>query len=144
AVHAIDAIPWLTGRTITQVVAARAWNARLPQHPNFQDAAQIMLKLDNGGGVMGDLSYLASDGIAYASPQYWRVTCHRDAGVLETSFNRKSVELSSREATSSRSIPADTGNPTGCLDAFLNEIESLRSVEMLRTADVLDASRRTL
>jgi len=42
-VHAIDLIPWLTGRVITRIAAARAWNARLSQFPNFQDAAQFML-----------------------------------------------------------------------------------------------------
>lgn len=144
AVHAIDAIPWLTGRTIAQVVAARAWNARLPQHPHFQDAAQIMLKLDNAGGVMGDLSYLASDGVAYASPQYWRITCHGDLGVIEVSYNGKTIELSNRGDASPRAIAADPGNPTGCLDAFLNEIDGTPRAGALTTADVLDASRRTL
>jgi predicted dehydrogenase len=144
AVHAIDAIPWLTGRRIVQVVAARAWNARLPRVPHFQDAAQIMLNLDNAGGVMGDLSYLASDGVAYASPQYWRMTCHGDAGVIETSFNSKTVELSSQGDTSPRQIPTNDGNPTGCLDAFLDEIDGSSTPGVLTTDDVLDASRRTL
>ena len=94
AIHAIDLIPWLTGRSITGVVAARAWNARLPQHPQFQDAAQVMLKLDNGGGVLGDLSNLAPDGIGYSGEQYWRITCHGDAGVVETNYNAQSVTLS--------------------------------------------------
>src|SRR5439155_25293810 len=56
-IHAIDLIPWLTGRRIVEAVAARAWNARLGQFPHFQDAAQIMLRLDNDAGVLGDLSY---------------------------------------------------------------------------------------
>jgi len=72
AIHALDTIPWMTGRQIVEVVAARAWNARLAQAECFQDAAQLMLKLDNGGGVLGDVSYLVPDSFAYALKLYWR------------------------------------------------------------------------
>jgi predicted dehydrogenase len=140
-IHAIDLIPWLTGRRIVECVAARAWNARLPQFPDFQDAGQIMLKFDNGGGVLGDVSYLTPDGVAYAAMQYWRVTCHGDAGAIETSYNAKSVELATQTAAS---IPAEAGDPTGCLDAFLDEIDGSSPADALTTADVLDASRRAL
>lgn len=144
-IHAIDLIPWLTGRTIVEATAARAWNARLAQFPHFQDAAQLMLKLDNGGGVLGDVSYLTPDGVAYQAPQYWRVTCHGDEGVIETDYNAKFVELAQRDDKSVRQIPVESGDPTGCLDAFLDEIEGKRSrPDGLTTRDVLDATRRTL
>ncbi len=142
-IHAIDAIPWLTGRTIVEATAARAWNARLPQFPRFQDAAQVMLKLDNGGGVLGDLSYLAPDGVGYSADQYWRITCHGDGGVVETNYNAKAVTLAAGSET--KSIPAESNNPTGCLDAFLDEVAGTsRPAGALTTADVLDATRRTL
>ena len=141
-IHAIDAIPWLTGRTIVEATAARAWNARLPQHPKFQDAAQVMLKLDNGGGVLGDLSYLAPDGIGYAVTQYWRVTCHGDAGVIETNYNATTVALAA--AGEVKSIPVEASHPTGCLDAFFDEIDGTSKDGALTTANVVDATRRTL
>jgi predicted dehydrogenase len=141
-IHAIDAIPWLTGRTIVDATAARAWNARLPQHPQFQDAAQVMLKLDNGGGVLGDLSYLAPDGIGYSGEQYWRITCHGDAGVVETNYNAQSVTLSAGSEV--KQVPLDPGRPTGCLDAFVDEIAGSVRPGALTTQDVLDASRRVL
>ncbi|MEO6435614.1 MAG: Gfo/Idh/MocA family oxidoreductase [Tepidisphaeraceae bacterium] len=144
AVHAIDLIPGLTGRRIIECVAARAWNARLPQFPHFQDAAQIMLKLDNGGGVLGDFSYLAADGVAYAAEQYWRVTCHGDGGVMETSYNAKTVSLAKSADASPQSIPAESGDPTGCLDAFLDEIAGSPHDGALTTRDVLSASRQVL
>ena len=140
-IHAIDLIPWLTGRRIVEVAAARGWNARVPQFPQFQDAGQVMLKLDNGGGVLGDVSYLTPDGVAYGASQYWRVTVHGDAGSVETSYNVKSVELAIDKV---QSIVSDPGNPTGCLDAFLDEIEGKPRPDALKTSDVLDASRRTL
>ena len=38
-----------------------------------------MLKLDNKGGVLADVSYLAPDSCGYSVPQYWRFTvrCER-------------------------------------------------------------------
>ena len=141
-IHAIDLIPWLTGRRITECVAARAWNARLPQFPHFQDAGQVVLKLDNNGGVLGDVSYLTPDAIAYSATQYWRVTCHGDAGAIETSYNAKSVELATQTV---QSIPPEAGDPTGCLDAFLDEIDGgSPRPGALTSADVLDAARRAL
>ena len=144
-IHAIDAIPWLTGQNITHATAARAWNARLPQFPHFQDAAQVMLRLDNEGGVLGDLSYLAPDGVAYAAEQYWRVTCHGDGGAVETNYNARSVSLSRAADHSPQAIPLDPGRPTGCLDAFLDEIAGVqRDASALTTARILGATRQAL
>jgi predicted dehydrogenase len=141
-IHAIDLIPWLTGRTIAECVAARTWNANNPTVPGFQVAAQIMLRLDNDGGVLGDLSYLASNAAGYQSDQYWRVTCHGDAGVIEASYNEKVVKLDAR--TERKTLPAEPNDPTGCLDAFLDEVDGRSSEGVLNTATVLDATRRTL
>jgi predicted dehydrogenase len=143
-IHAIDLIPWLTGRRIAEVVAARAWNARLGEHPDFQDAAQFMLRLDNNGGVLADVSYLSPDGIGYAAPQYWRVTCHGAGGWVEAAYDAKSVLLARAADKSVESVPSDPGRPQGCLKAFLAEIAGHSEPGMLGTTQVLDASRRAL
>ena len=144
AVHAIDLIPWLSGRSITGVVAARAWNARLPQFPHFQDAAQIMLKLDNAGGVLGDLSDLAPDPVGYTAPQYWRVTCHGAGGFVETHYGATEVLLATNADKSVRQIPADADVPHGRLNDFLDEIAGTSRDGALTTADVFTASRTAL
>ncbi len=56
AVHALDLIPWITGHKFKRIVAARCWNALAKRCPHFKDAAQLMLEMDNGAGVMGDVS----------------------------------------------------------------------------------------
>jgi predicted dehydrogenase len=140
-IHAIDLIPWLTKRKIVEAVAAREWNARKAISPWFKDAGQIMLRLDNDGGVLGDVSYLTPDPIGYTPPQYWRVTCHGETGIIETNYNARTVELAT---TATQSIPNDPNDSTGCLDAFLDDIEGKRSEDRLSTADVLDATRRAL
>ncbi len=143
-VHAIDLIPWMTGRTIVEATAARAWNARVPQHPNFQDVAQMLLKLDNGASVFGDVSYLTPDAAAYSPMYYWRMLIHGDGGCIETGYNWKSVELTSATDKSPRQVQFDPANPTGCLDAFLAEIAGESKEGQLTSAKVVDATRRAL
>ncbi len=144
AVHALDLIPWMTGRQIAGVLAARAWNARLPQHPHFQDAAQLMLRLDNDGGATGDVSYLSPDDLGYAAPQYWRVTCHGAGGVVEAAYNSTRVSLAGRGNKSPREVPLDAASPDGCLNAFLNERAGVIESGALTTTDVIRASRWAL
>jgi predicted dehydrogenase len=143
-VHAIDLIPWMTVREITEVTAARAWNARLKEFPHFQDAGQFLLKMDNDGGVFGDVSYLSPDGLAYSAPQYWRVTCHGDKGVLEARLGELAVSYASATDKSVVSVPADPDRPAGVLQDFLDEIGGKTIDGALTTADVLDASFRSL
>jgi len=56
-IHGLDAVEWLTGTRIQQVLCARAWNQSFPEVPFFQNAAQAMLKLDNDAGMLMDVSY---------------------------------------------------------------------------------------
>lgn len=142
AVHAIDIIPWMTGRRIVQVVAARAWNARLPQAPHFQDAAQFMLRLDNHGGVLGDVSYLAAEGCGYSTDQYWRMAFHGSDGAIECGWNCRQVILMRNTDKQPQSISLDPGDPDAALDAFLNEVAG--GLASLTTDDVLNATRITL
>lgn len=74
AVHAIDYIRWATGLEFASINAARNWNAALAQAPDFKNAAQAMLTLQNDCGVLGDVSYLSPDGFGYRFPHYWRMT----------------------------------------------------------------------
>jgi predicted dehydrogenase len=144
AIHATDMIPWMTGRQIVEVVGARVWNARLPQHPHFQDCGQFMLRLDNNGGVLGDLSYLAPDGIAYTAPQYWRITCHGPDGVLEGNYGAKQVYLAQKADKSVRSIPADPDLNAGRIAEFVNAMKGKTTDGGLTNADVIRASKVAL
>ena len=126
------------------MVAARAWNARLKQHPAFQDAAQLMLRLDNGGGVIGDVSYLAPDGCGYTAPQYWRVTIHGDAGAAETSLAEGAVLLAKTDDKQFRRISLDPEKPAAYFDAFLAEIAGRTGDLDLTTAEVLQSARVAL
>ncbi|MGE5607740.1 MAG: Gfo/Idh/MocA family protein [Bacillota bacterium] len=142
AVHAIDVIPWMTGRRIVQVVAARAWNARLPQVPHFQDAAQFMLRLDNNGGVLGDVSYLAAEGCGYKADQYWRMMFHGSEGAIECGWNHPHVVLMRNADKQPQSVALDPGEPNVALEAFLSDIAGGQA--SLSSDEVLNATRITL
>jgi predicted dehydrogenase len=143
-IHATDLIPWMTGLAIKRVVAGRAWNARVPQFPHFQDAGQLMLELDNGGGVLGDVSYLAPDGIAYSAPQYWRITCHGSDGVLEGNYGARQVYLATRADKAVRTIEAEADDAMGRLNEFLAAVNRSSAPGSLGTAELLTASRAAL
>jgi len=55
----MDFLPWLTGFDIAAVEYARTWNAKAAVTPGFEDCAQFVIRLENGAGVIGDVSYLA-------------------------------------------------------------------------------------
>lgn len=144
AIHAIDLIPWLTGRQITEITAARTWTARPDLVPGFEDGAQLMLTLDNQGGVLGDVSYLSPDALAYSADQYWRITVHGTTGLVEGHYNAKTLSLASKHDTTPRTLPADPERKHGVIDDFLAELEGRPTDDALTTKDVLTASRQTL
>jgi predicted dehydrogenase len=144
AIHAVDLIPWLTGRSLGQVTAARAWNARVPQFPHFQDAAQCLLTLDNGGGVMGDVSYLAPDACGFKLPQYWRFTLHGSAGVIEAGVNLDTVLLATSADASPQAVPLDSASWPTPLEQFIDNVNGQSKPDSLTTASVLQATEFAL
>jgi predicted dehydrogenase len=139
AIHALDMIPWLTGRRIVEVVAARAWNARVSDADWFQDGAQLMLRMDNDGGVLGDVSYLSPDEGGYDVPQYWRVTLHGDAGLAEVT-PKGSARLWKEGRC--ETIGPDPDTPGSYLDDLLAEIAGLPPANGALTTDQVIASSR--
>ena len=144
-IHAFDLIPWLTGLEIKEVCAARCWNAKAAQTPWFEDCAQIMLKLENEGGVIADFSYLSPDKCGFAVRQYWRVTVHGDNGVLESQNGDKNLMFADSKAESPESIPCNEPRDGDTfLAQMLREIEGKPTPGQLTTDYVLKTSRIAL
>lgn len=144
AIHALDAIPWMTGRRIAEVVAARVWNGKTPQYPWFQDCAQLMLRLDNGGGVLGDVSYLNPDRCGYGVRPYWRFTIHGSGGLLETQCGEETLLLATHGDAAPRAVRAELVRRADYFDDFLCEVRGTPAQAELTTALVLQASRLAL
>ena len=144
AVHAIDAIPWLTGRAIVEVTAARAWNAKIRQHPGFQDGAMLLLRLDNNGGVLGDVSYLSSDRHGYQMAPYWRFTLSGTDGVAETGYNEKTVHLWRHDSDAAIEEPVEEPRIGGYFEDFLLDVAGTLAEDGLNTERVLRSTRIAL
>jgi len=144
AVHAIDIIPWLTGRRLVEVTAARGWCAGLPQHPTFQNGAALMLRMDNGGAVLGDVSYLSSDHHGYQMAPYWRFTIAGAEGVIETHCNAPCITLWRHDTEAVLEEPVAPNRTGGYFDDFLRDISGEPNPDGLNTQRVIESSRKAL
>lgn len=142
--HAFDIIPWITGLKFAQVNAARCWVAHPELCSTFASAGQVMLTMSNGGGVLGDVSYLTPDSFAYRNPQYWRITLWGNKGVLETSHTAEGITVAIDGETALRTELAAPANPGGYLKSFLHDIEGSSAEDELNTNQVLAAARVAL
>ena len=143
-IHAVDFIPPMTGRRIVEVTAARAWNARLPQHPHFQDGAIFVLRLDNDGVAMGDVSYLASDRHGYEMPDYWRFTISGTDGVIEAGCNLDLVRLWRHDTDEVIEETPDEPVKGAFFEDYLNDLSGSPNQDGLHTARVIESTRIAL
>lgn len=142
AIHAIDYIPWLTGLEIKSYAAARTWKAFDSGCDCFNDAAQFMLVLENGCGVLGDVSYAEPDSHGYKMPQYWRFTVWGTKGVIEFNCIEKPIKAWIQGETEPRIIEPEAYNGPRYLDWFLRDVAGQDSE--LNTALVLKRTRQAL
>jgi predicted dehydrogenase len=143
-IHAADAIPWITGLKFAVVHAARCWNAFVPEYPDFEDGGQMMLSMDNGCGVLGDVSYHAPSHAGYTLPLYWRTSFFGRRGILETSSTAKEIAHYPEGEKESKLLPLPEGIPGGYLESFLSDIRGEANEEDLCTEAVLRAARTIL
>lgn len=144
AIHAMDIIPWITGHRFVMINSARCWQGFYRADPHFRDAGQMMLTMDNGCGVLGDVSYFAPDSSGYTLPHYWRMTCWGERGVAEVSQTSTTIWVALAGEKEARQLPLPPARPGGYLEAFLHDIEGTTSDGELATAQVLQASRAAL
>lgn len=145
AIHALDVLPWITGLQFAEIQAARTWNAFAPDYPHFHDAAQMMFSLDNGCGVLGDVSYFMPNSMGYTLHLYWRMTFWGRKGVLETATTIDHIMLALDGETEPRREPLPAGNPGGYLQTFMDDISGQSEKnDALNTETVLASTRIAL
>ena len=143
-IHAIDALPWITGLEWAKINAARCWNAFAPEYPHFADAGQMMLEMENGCGVLGDVSYFAPDRAGYRMPYYWRTTFWGLDGVIETATTAKEIHLLGKDDDEVQILPLAPAQKGGHLRAFLADIAGETPHNGLDTAAVLRSARQVI
>jgi len=144
AIHALDLIPWMSGLEISGIDCARTWNAKASFAPHFADCGQFVLRLSNGGGVLGDVSYLAPDGSGFALSSYWRVTVHGTRGFAETHYQGSGVTVADDTNKEPELVPPAPARPGGYLDDFLACVRGNIPSGGLDTSAALSASRHAL
>jgi len=133
AIHLFDLLPTLTGHKVAKLLAARSGNINFPQEPHFSNAGVLMLALDNGACVNGDVSYFAP---SFAAPSYWRFTIGGSKGMIEFNYGTPGVQLM-RHGCEAETVPPEPAK-NDYFDAFLSEIGGKKlspcTEEILQTA----------
>jgi predicted dehydrogenase len=142
-IHAFDLIPWMTGLEIREITCARSWNAFAEHAPHMRDAGMFMLKLENDGGVVADVSYFMPDSMGYTLDLYWRYTIWGSDGVIETSAIMKHIRLAKNGNTEVEIIQPAEPDPGGYLRSFTEEITT-GATSGVSTADAIRATRVAL
>lgn len=142
-IHGLDVIEWITGQRFTEITAARTWNARVPEFPHFRECGQFMMKMENGCGVVGDVSYLAPDdtGGSGFDPS-WRLTLWGSGGVIDTS-HRTPVTLW-RSGSPPEVFESSQADPGGYLRSFVASVRGDARDCKLSTQDSLRAAMLAL
>lgn len=153
AIHGTDLIRFLTGLGVKKVIGARCWNHWATEVPSFKDAGQFVIELDNGAGMMGDVSYAAPASCGYALETYWRITIWGTKGVVE--YKLKGGIASGIDASDAALLQVALEGDDGFhpvkkekydvtpLGEFLKEIAGDKNV-LIDTADVIRTSREIL
>ena len=142
AIHGIDILEWMTGLRFATVVAARNWSAFRLGGSSFRDAAQMMLTMDNGCGVLGDVSFVMPRSTGFRLPYYWEVTFCGTKGILRMGLNRPTLDLAREGDMDVVTIPVRKEPVPDYFDHFLRELRG--DPTDLDTATILRASRKAL
>lgn len=142
-IHGLDIVEWITGMRFTEVVAARTWNALAPEFPHFHDGAQFLMRMENGCGVLGDVSYFAPDDTCGSRfDPSWRVTLWGRDGVIETSHATPVTVW--RSGKPAEVIESPQGDPGGYLRSFVASVEGDSGNCKLTTEESFRASKVAL
>ncbi|MCK5804473.1 MAG: Gfo/Idh/MocA family oxidoreductase, partial [Lentisphaeria bacterium] len=142
-IHGVDIVEWITGMRFTEVTAAREWCAfKLDGTSQFPDAAQFMLKMENGCGVMGDVSFISPASCGFSLPYYWEFTFWGSKGVLRCGLNRDTLDLSVEGEKETLRIPKLQEPQPDYFEFFLRELAG--NPGAITTSGILSASRKAL
>ncbi len=142
AIHGIDILSYIFGGKVNKIHAARTWNKYAEKEPRFKDCGQIMLSLDNGAGVIADVSYAIPDGIEFNIPYYWQFFVWGTKGVTEFAFNKQNPSYYIKGQT--EKIDLELINPSvDYLTDFTNLVEGKEDV-IVPMSEVFASTRATL
>lgn len=139
AIHGVDLVRMLTGMEFTKIDAARTWNAYAERHSFFKDSALFMAQLENGAGVLADVSYSGPSQI-FSMPVYWEFRFWCEKGMLTFSLVDDTVTIY-EEGYKEPQIIHGSAPEYDCAQEFIREIETGSD---LVTNNVIQSTQATL
>lgn len=136
AIHGIDLVKFITGKSLTKVNCAKVWNAFADKEPNFKDCGQFMIEMGDMS-VMADVSYAAPqfDGIM---PTYWDFYFWGTKGMLNFNQRENCVKIYKEKE---EIIKCEEGKSEYLRD-FIKEINGEKTI--MDTIGTLDSQRQVL
>lgn len=121
AIHGIDLIRQFTHSEVAEVLASRCWNFFATQAPEFRDSAQFMLRMENGAGILADVSYAAPSTQGYSHPSYWHFRVWGERGLLDFRAGNPQVHAYLNGEKEPRLLPLTAPHQT-YLEDFLRAV----------------------
>lgn len=121
AIHGIDLVRQFTHSDVAEVLASRCWNFYAVEAPDFRDSAQFMLQMENGAGILADVSYAAPNTQGYSHPAYWHFRIWGEQGLLDFRAGSGKVRAYLNGEKESRLLPLAVVKET-YLDDFLKAV----------------------
>lgn len=150
AIHGIDTLSYLFGGKVEKINGARCWNAYAKDEPEFLDSAQFMLTLENGAGVIADVSYAIPDGVEFKLPYYWQFFIWGTEGMIGFSLSEKQFKSGGEEQPAfyyvkgnSQPIPLEEADADNYLTDFLRIVKG-EDNQILPMSEVISSTRATL
>lgn len=142
AIHGLDIIQWITGMEIVRSESARSWNAFAKPFPHFKDAAQFMLTMENGCGILGDVSYFAPDSCGYSIPLYWDFKFWGAKGVVSANIVENTIKVAFDGDKGVSLVSQPTMSDPDYLAQFIDDINNQPGT--LNTGAIIKISRKAL
>jgi len=136
AIHGIDLVRFITGKSLTHVSYARCWNAYAQKEPEFKDCGQFAAIFEDMS-LISDVSYAAP---AYKGtlPTYWDFCFWGTKGLIKFSCLDANIHIYKED----EEIIEYPETEPGYLADFMKEIEGVST--MMSTESVIGAQRDTL
>lgn len=135
-IHGIDAVRFVTGKNLTEINAAKVFNAYAPKGTNFCDSALFMVQMEDMA-LTGDVSYSAPK-FKGMLPTYWNFQFWGTEGMLTFNYKEKQIHIFKDTETV---IDAQTTAPDYWKD-FEKELKDIPNA--LGTEEILHSQRQTL
>ena len=141
-IHGVDLIRYVSNLEFDQIYCVRQWNSFATEVKNFNDCAMFIAGMENGAGVLADVSYSAPKGDWMKLPSYWNFDFWCEKGLLKLNVASDSLILYENGFHEGKILSSKEGMMISVLDDFINRINNKQG--LLTNEDVVLSSKTAL